>query len=429
MIENKIKNENLLLIFGDYRPNNSYQYDVLKNFNGISIPNAELEDSGYKETVKNFKVIYVCGDLLKIILNFQQLVSNLRDEKKVYYIDDLIYNVWEKGGLEPKNYSFSVISSGQVPLNFYNLGIYFGNLFGHKTKQITCNNTNHENRSLHECNDIFEKISNQHTFQTLTESNKPNNAFRTGLYITNVEKDYLNQYFFKLLRCSTNFSGPTEKFSSTDIDILDRVNEKITESFEQPVELNHVLAQIYHNQNNKKASIKSHSDKTKDMPKNGLIAFCSFYKFEKSHVHMYKDISTLSSLHFKLKKDVQDKYVQDFSVTLHPNSVFLIPLSTNRLYTHEIRPSSAPIQYLPIRMGYVIRCSNQNAIYSDGQTFVLNQSPLEKIHQLLQKPTALQFEQIKNLYLIENTTSSYPDYSEIKHLSLNNGDFEKPITF
>jgi hypothetical protein len=189
MIENKIKNENLLLIFGDYRPNDSHQYDVLKNFNGTSIPNAELEDSGCKDKVKNFKVIYVCGDILKIILNFQQLYSKLKDENKVYFIDDLIYNEAEKGGLEPTNKSFSVISSGQVPLNFYNLGIYFGNLFGHKTNRVTCNNTNHENRSLQKFNDIFEKISNQHTFQTLTESNKPNNAFRTGLNITNVEKD------------------------------------------------------------------------------------------------------------------------------------------------------------------------------------------------------------------------------------------------
>jgi len=59
-----------------------------------------------------------------------------------------------------------------------------------------------------------------------------------------------------------------------------------------PAELNHVLAQVYHNTaastgaggveghvstKEKKARIKSHSDKTKDMPVNGVMAVCTFY--------------------------------------------------------------------------------------------------------------------------------------------------------
>ena len=316
------------------------------------------------------------------------------------YSDDLI---------ETKTAVFCILS-GQVPLNYNNLGIYFRNFFNKK-------------------NEYFDKISSEHAFQTLTESNKPNNAFRTGLYITNIINRNAN-YYFKLLRCSSNFSGPTEQLTRTDCDILEQLNEKIAESFEQPVKLNHVLAQIYHNQNNKKASIKSHSDKTKDMPKNGIIAFCSFYKFDENHVESYKNISTMSSLHFKLKKDVllnnaNSKFVDEFSVILHPNSVFMIPLSTNRLYTHEIKPSCAPIQYLPTRMGYVIRCSNQDAVFSNGQTFIINETLNDKTK--LEKPTAHEMEVIKSLYLKENTQSQYPDYSKLKHLSLNNGDFEQPI--
>ena len=52
---------------------------------------------------------------------------------------------------------------------------------------------------------------------------------------------------------------------------------------EYPASLNHVLAQIYYNksatedQKQTKAKIKAHSDKTKDMPTNGLMAFCTFY--------------------------------------------------------------------------------------------------------------------------------------------------------
>ena len=56
--------------------------------------------------------------------------------------------------------------------------------------------------------------------------------------------------------------------------------------FESVVKFNHVLAQIYENKiiekDNKKlerkAKIKEHSDKTKDMHRNALIAFCTFYK-------------------------------------------------------------------------------------------------------------------------------------------------------
>jgi hypothetical protein len=130
-----------------------------------------------------------------------------------------------------------------------------------------------------------------------------------------------------------------------------------------------VLVQIYENKKDErqkeiKARIKAHSDKTKDMPKNGLIAFCSFYdmptkrqlKPSKTDRYdwCYKETSVLTSLHFKLKNTVIDEsFVKEFSVTLYPNSVFIIPLSTNRLYTHEIKPSVLNIDKIPMRMGYV----------------------------------------------------------------------------
>ena len=46
-------------------------------------------------------------------------------------------------------------------------------------------------------------------------------------------------------------------------------------------------------------------------------------------------------------------------------------LDSNRLYTHEIIPSSLPIEKLPIRMGYVIRCSKTKALYNDGKTYLI----------------------------------------------------------
>lgn len=82
--------------------------------------------------------------------------------------------------------------------------------------------------------------------------------------------------------CSSNFTGPTDNFRETDKPIVDKVNYLATYVFENSAILNHVLAQIYanirENGTDKKAKIKKHSDKTKDMPRNGLISFVTFYK-------------------------------------------------------------------------------------------------------------------------------------------------------
>src|SRR4029077_886438 len=59
-----------------------------------------------------------------------------------------------------------------------------------------------------------------------------------------------------------------------------------------------------------------------------------------------------------------------FSVTLYPNSVFFMPLSTNRLYTHEIQSSMLNAEMLPTRLGYVVRCSKTEAVHKRGSTFL-----------------------------------------------------------
>ena len=49
-------------------------------------------------------------------------------------------------------------------------------------------------------------------------------------------------------------------------------------------------------------------------------------------------------MRFRLKPEAQKLYpdlTKDFDITLYPNSVFLMSLETNRLYTHEIIPSDA----------------------------------------------------------------------------------------
>lgn len=64
----------------------------------------------------------------------------------------------------------------------------------------------------------------------------------------------------------------------------------------------------------------------------------------------------------------------NFDITLYPNSVFVMSLDMNRLYTHEIIPSILPIDRIPTRMGYVIRCSKTNAIFKNEQTYIINEN-------------------------------------------------------
>ena len=184
-------------------------------------------------------------------------------------------------------------------------------------------------------------------------------------------------------------TGPTLAFADEDRSIVSKINELAEQNFEQKTELNHVLAQIYENSvttndsrkaKEHKAKIKSHSDKTKDMSANGLIAFCTFYSSDidsyKTKPHdrfdrYFKDASVLTQLRFKLKNDVSHLPLQtDFRVALYPSSVLLIPLSTNRLYTHEIVPPTLPVGRFPTRLGYVVRCSKTKAFFKDSTTFI-----------------------------------------------------------
>lgn len=486
MNENKIKHDNLL-IFCDILDRSLHEVQPLKDkFLGSFI---DLSDDTVTQPLfktENFSYFYLAGDVKKIFH------KTTLPHRKIYIIFELSHYFFHE------HWVYKVINLNQVPHNYYNLGIYFRSFFNTGT-------------------DYFSKIQQDHTFYELTESNKPNKAFRTGLYITNIKENDKNERHFNLLRCSTNFSGPTENFKQTDVFILSKLNEKVSELFEQPVEMNHVLAQIYHKniEENKSAKIKSHSDKTKDMPKNGVIAFCTFYQhgnyFINTNIHKtrddytYKNLSILTKLHFKLKNqkcsetessnnveagqaknleldkaklgklnvdidigkynsnkdellnisgntddngdltnknayninqltseiekivDLEEKeetqYVKEFTVTLYPDSVFLIPLSTNRLYTHEIKPSCAPLKNLPTRLGYVVRCSNQQAVHSNNNTFIIDEHN-ERIK--LQQATENDLIKIRKLYMIENTSSDYPDYSNVKHLSMNNGDFLSP---
>ena len=204
------------------------------------------------------KTIYLAGDLDR--------VGNLDLSKarSVFAIEELCENKTEIN-LQTEIQSgllIECIRIGQVPLSVHGMGILYRAFFDPNI-------------------DYFNRIRSEHEFQSLTESTKPGVAHRTGVYLTPVEKQG-DELHFHLLRCSTNFSGPSENFRSTDTEIVNALNQTADSIFNDHAPMNHVLAQIYHNRRDEekrketKAKIKAHADKTKDHAierSNGFLHF------------------------------------------------------------------------------------------------------------------------------------------------------------
>lgn len=382
---------------------------IKKNFCGIVLNNLnELEKCDLNS------IFYLCGDITENI----KFLSNIPNNQ-IQIIKNISYNY------NVENYE--LIEIGKIPINIYNIGLFFRNFFDFDKN-------------------YFNLIEKSHEFQKLTESNKLTNSYRSGIYLSKVQEINENETKFNLLRCSTNFDGPTDNFREMDNYIISDVNNICEKYFSEKIELNHVLAQIYSNikseetnYQERKAKIKQHSDKTKDMPKTGLIAFCSFYKdYENNNFneldeikkskddkydYNYKNTSVLTKLRFKLKKCVDDnKLVKQFDVILYPNSLFVISLMTNRLYTHEIVPSVLPISKIPTRMGYIIRCSNTEAIYKENQTWIIENDNLIKMEEL----TLEKMNELKQFYYDENMTCDIINYKKY-YFSMNEGDYKKPL--
>ncbi|HAS39207.1 MAG TPA: hypothetical protein DCS93_01950 [Microscillaceae bacterium] len=405
--ENKISKDNNILVTLPYEGDHADELQYLvENFCGIVVNDFSVIQGTTQ------KQVYVCGDLA-------QLTSQ---ENTLYVIEELSYNY---ENLAKERHKVHVIALGQVPIVVHNAGVYYRHFFN-------------------DGDDYFNQIKTEHVFQHLTESTKQSKALRKGIYLTEVSKQATaeNQeaLHYYLLRCSSNLTGPTDNFRTTDQKIMSALNEAAAQVFEQETTLNHVLAQIYENKKNvgpkgkeKKAKITAHSDKTKDMPKEGLIVFCTFYdqanfdQLKPSETDRYdwchKHKSGLTSLHFKLKGSVEDtSLVKEFSVTLYPNSVFFIPLSTNRLYTHAIRPSLLNVDRIPTRMGYVVRCSKTEALFIDDQAYIKENEELVRLEPMTHETLG----DLRTSYFKENTTKDQVEYGKV-HFSMNSGDYLKPI--
>lgn len=356
------------------------------------------------------KTVYLCGDLSKLSND----TFNAAD--RVFLIRELSHGY----NAADNSKTWTLIDLGQVPILVHGVGVYYRRFFDFSF-------------------DYFNRICTEHTFQSLTESNKLGTAHRTGIYLTPVTQD-IESLHFHLLRCSTNLSGPTENFRATDRHIVDALNQEVALIFQNPAPLNHVLAQIYHNtpatdgQKQSKAKISGHADKTKDMPVNGIMAFCTFYdQLDKLHPltkdafdYGYKEISGLTKLHFRLKQAITEQpgcnLPHQFTVTLYPNSVFFMPLSTNRLYTHEIRSSPLDAELIPTRLGYVVRCSRTEAVHKNGHTFLKMDRKLVQ----LESPTLEGIDELRQLYATENKTPDFVDYDNKFLFSMNTGDYLAP---
>ncbi|MFF7245554.1 hypothetical protein ACFZBU_16805 [Embleya sp. NPDC008237] len=387
-------------------PSMLHDNDLIRDFFGSTITPEDLA-SGSPDLA--LKTVYLCGDISGI--SRRQLHAAAR----VFVIRELAH-----GYREDVDTPWTFVDLGRVPIRVHGIGVYYRRFFGLG-------------------GDYFGRISAEHAFQSLTESTKPGTAHRSGIYLTPVTRNG-DELHFRLLRCSTNLSGPTESFRPTDTRIVEALNREAATVFRNQAPLNHVLAQIYHNtlataeRKQSKAKISAHADKTKDMPVNGIMAFCTFYDgldklqplAEDPFDFGVKGAGGLTKLHFRLKEPTEGRdevaLPTQFTLTLYPGSVFFMPLSTNRLYTHEIRPSTLDAESLPTRLGYVVRCSSAEAVHKNGQTFLKVAGDLLK----LGPPTPDGMNELRRLYAEENRTSSFIDYGDEPLFSMNTGDYVAP---
>ncbi|MFD9370274.1 hypothetical protein ACFWA6_21625 [Streptomyces sp. NPDC060020] len=380
--------------------------DLVRDFFGSVITPEDLA-SGATDLAR--KTVYLCGDVATLH------GGQLDTAERVFVVREL-----SRGYREDADAPWALVGVGRVPVRVHGAGVYFRRFFDLDA-------------------DHFGRIRAEHAFQSLTESTKPGTAHRSGIYLTPVEQNG-DELHFRLLRCSTNLSGPTEGFRATDTRIVEALNREAATVFRGHAPLNHVLAQIYHNthatadRKQSKARISAHADKTKDMPVNGVMAFCTFYEgleklrplAEDAFDHGVKRASGLTRLRFRLKEPIGEgdgvALPPQFDLTLYPGSVFFMPLSTNRLYTHEIRPSTLDAEMLPTRLGYVVRCSSAEAVHKDGQTFLKAAGDPVK----LGPPTPEGMDELRRLYAEENRTSSFVDYGDAFLFSMNTGDYVAP---
>ena len=117
-----------------------------------------------------------------------------------------------------------------------------------------------------------------------------------------------------------------------------------------------------------------------------------------------------------------------------------MPLSKNCLYTHEIAALVLNVEHLPTRMGYVVRCSAQEAIWKDRQTWLVQRRELLGAPKSeasfargscpnvrkLEPATTEGMAAVRSQYAEENFSDARVDYGEVD-FSMNKGDYIRPL--
>jgi hypothetical protein len=80
------------------------------------------------------------------------------------------------------------------------------------------------------------------------------------------------------------------------------------------------------------------------------------------------------------------------------------------------------IDKIPVRMGYVARCSNLEAVYLNEETYIKENGNLLKLEEMTKET----MKNLKDSYYEENSTQNKVTYGKV-HFSMNSGDYKKPI--
>lgn len=368
------------------------------------------------------KVVYLCGDISWA--RSDEMKESLSGIQEGFIIEKISTNLGS-------NQEVPSVEIGRVPVSVQGVGVLYKQFF-----------------DLIDLPDVFQQVQQDHTFQPMADPDEPeaqaSTPPTTGVSLTPVTRDEKGDLVFRLLRNSTNnFAGPTENFKATDHQLVDSLNQESLRIFDNQAPLNHVVAQIYWDKQSPPASERMASDKTKDMPTNGIVAFTTFYDRLGDPLHSSTNQrdpfdwvhegrrSGLTRMRFRLKDQVQQRgsrLVGRFDVILYPNSVFFMPLSTNRLYTHEIVSSQVSSEYLPTRMEYVVRCSATEAVHKEGKTYIQKPGCAGKKRnwEPMEEPSEAGVKRLKRFYEEEDKSDKYIPYDSRFTFSLNVGDYRRP---
>lgn len=385
------------------------------------------------DNIDDYNTKFKCPETITFIAgNVDYILNCLGYDKKFDRRIVIVTNFSNEQTYSKYESEFDFFTSAMLPINIHNLGIYIRCLFDDETQYN---------------NYYYDKITKAHDLISLTESNKSSMAFRTGRYLTKITQHdscpddencfKSHELHYKYMRCSTNFQKGTHNFYKIDNEIIDKTNRHMNKYFTNCAEFNHVLAQAYHNKidefgKSRHANISKHSDKTEDMPENALIGFFTSYKFDPSVEYGYQDFEifyknqlVLTKLNFERKHDVDIELypTKQFSISLYPGSVLAIPLSTNRLYTHEIKTPGLNPNILPTRLGYVMKSSKTNAIYDvlTNKTYIEDETGRTEMHPITEE----EMKYLRDMYFQENVNSQRVVYDNM-YYSMNDGDYMIP---